>query len=449
MLWGFSEACDLYQEYIKHINNGHQKQNDTEVNILLFGSSDPRHILKSIAKSYQNHIKINFFVLEGCPALIARQILLLSIALEPTDLLSLSTRTHLFLDVYGNTLLRSTSNGYIHSKAKHLQKCITDLSFAERMLSTFDFSHLKYIERDYIENVFDFWREKDGNRFDVSKCWVQQIQKSLKHRFDTRQGVYDWDHQMRLKDNGAHQICSQEYKHWRETGIAFTFPEYRQSHANKTFAIQPSNHTTARSYVGDMTVGPFCTFGLSCIDSSLLRSQHGQNEYRATDISERNLFELFYEIHDQKPFNADIFAAHRLGMTKIDTGKLIDANQREFDEHGLKQFDKPVIATPYVHVRFLSMSDAQHLINGDKFQTYFDIVFVGRNYLPILKKDFAQTFRPNALILFETAQLSVQRKPDIAEFLMKIRNFAREMNLNSISNFNINIPLPIAKFINK
>lgn len=462
MLWGFSEVCDLYEEYKKHVKNhvnddvgndddgDNGQKDDVEINILLFGSGDPRHIMKAMAKNYQHQVKLNFFILEGCASLIARHTLLLSIVLEPIELLTPLARTHLFMDIYGNSLLRSSSIGYINSKANHLINCITDSTFNEQMQSQIDFGQLKYVERDMLECVLKFWRDIDGNRFDISQCWMESNRQMLKDRFDSRHGIYDWDHQMRLKENGAQQICTQEYGHWRETGIAFTFPEYRQSHANRTFAIQtPMDRKQMHRYIGDMTIGPFCTFGLACNDKNLLRSNYGQNMYRSTDITERNLFELFYEIHEQKPFESELFASHKLGAIKIDTGKILDSESTlDIQATDLKQFNRPTISTPNVRITFLSMHDAQSLIDGQKFQKYFDIVFVGRNYFPILKVEFSQIFKPLALILFETAQLTVQRKPEIAEFLQKIRKMSKEMHLKSISNFNINTPLPVAKFIN-
>lgn len=468
MLWGFSEACDLYEEYKKYVSKNHVnndvdvdvdddggnngRKGDVELNILLFGSGDPRHIIKAMAKNYQHQIKLNFFILEGCASLIARHTLLLSVVLEPTDSLTPLARTHLFMDIYGNSLLRSSSCGYMQSKANHLIKCITDLDYSGQMQSQIDFSQLKYIERDMLECVFKFWRDTDGNRFDIGQLWMESNRQSLKDRFDARHGIYDWDHQMRLKENGAQQICTQEYGHWRETGIAFTFPEYRQSHANRTFAIEtPMDRRQLHRYMGDMTVGPFCTFGLACSDAKLLRSNHGQNEYRSTDITERNLFELLHEIHEQKPFESKLFSTHKLGATKIDTGKMFNSNESTMDAQAmdLKRFNTPTIATPNIRITFLSMNDAQSLIDGQKFPKCFDIVFVGRNYFPILKSAFAQVFKPSALILFETAQLTVQRKPEIAEFLQKIRNLSKEMHLKAISNFHINTPLSVAKFINE
>ncbi|XP_031641285.1 dynein assembly factor 3, axonemal homolog [Contarinia nasturtii] len=443
MFWGFSESLDLYEEYQKNVKTS-EKQ--SEVKILLFGSSDPRHILKTVAKRYQHCAKVHFYIIEACPALIARQIILLSIALEPAHLLTLSARTHLFMDIYGNALIRSTSMGYIDSKAKHLIKCVTDLEFNEKMQPIFDFNHLKFIERDTMENVFSFWRENERNKFDMNATWMQRLRQHLRERFDCRQGAYDWDLQMRLKDNGAQQICSQEYKHWRETGIAFTFPEYSQSHANKTFALQPSK-LNAGGYMGEITIGPFCAYGLSCQDQKLLKSNYGQNEYRATDITERNLLELFYEIHEQQPATPDVLVTHKLGMAKINTGKIFEAKTHEIDYNDLKKFNEPLILTDQIKISFLSMADAQTLVDGNKFHQNFDVVFIGRNYFPIVKKELAKVLASNALILFETAQFSIQRKPEINTFLMKIRDMAKEMNLKAISNFNINLPLSVAKFV--
>lgn len=445
MLWGFSEALDLNEEYEKYVKN--EENLPTELNILLFGSADPRHIIKTLARLYKHNdkTKVHFYVLEGCPALIARQMMLLSIALEPSNLLTLKTRTHLFMDIYGNTLIRSSSMGYINSKSNHLIKCVTDLNFNEKIQPIFDLSHLKFVERDCLEMALSFWREKEKNIFDLSGSWMECLRQQLGDRFDSREGAYDWDHQMRLKDNGAQQICSQEYKHWRETGIAFTFPEYRQSHVNKTFALQPSK-SNAGGYLGDITTGPFCNFGLTCSDQKMLKSNHGQNEYRATDITERNLFELLYEIQESKQPDSESLAMHKLGMTTIVTGKMFNSNQQEFSDEDLKKFNEPLIQIDQCKISFLSMNDAQALVDGKKFNKKFDIIFIGRNYFPIIKKDLSSTFNKNALIIFETAQLSTQRKPKIGEFLQKIKDMAKEMNLKAVTNFHINLPLPLAKF---
>lgn len=443
MFWGFSEAIDFYDEYWCHND---KKKLKKVLNILLFGCSDPRHIIKTMAKSYSHDTEIHFYVIEGCLALTARHMLLTSIPLESPSLLSLLAKVHLFMDIYGNTQLRISSVGYINSKANHLIKCITDLEFNARMQSVFDLNNLKYVERDCLENIFKFWRENGTNHFALDTLWKQRIQQHLAFRYDSRAGAFDWDLNMRLKDYGAQQICPQEYQHWRETGIAFTFPEYRQKCPNKTVAINRPNQANGNRFVGDIMVGPFCAFGLNCSEAKMLKSNHGQNQYRATDVSERNIFELFYEIEKRKPFDSKQFMEHRLGTAVMDLGKNVECELNESDVDGMKAFIEPLMSTDQVRISYLSMSDFQNLIGGKKFEGVFDGVFVGRDYFKILKKEFSKVFASEAIILFETLQLSTQRKDGIAEFLKRIQNMAKEMELTPISNFNINLPLPVAKF---
>lgn len=327
-------------------------------------------------------------------------------------------------------------------------KCVTDLEFNMQMQPVFELSHLKYIERDCLDAIFNFWREKKANAFDINAYWMQRNRQLLRERYDARQGAYDWDHQMRLKEYGGQQICTQEYRHWRETGVAFTFPEYRQTHSNKTLAVQTPGGRYGNSFLGDIQVGPFCAFGLSCSDSAMLKSNYGQNEYRATDITERNLYGLIYEIEQHKPLEMqnETFNAHKLGMSRLDNGKLFDYKPTESDSSDFKKFNEPLMPTEQIQILYLPVDDAKAMNAGGKFQNFFDVAFVGRSYFQLIEKGFEKVCVDNALVLFETAQLSVQRKGEIAEFLKKIRDLADEMSLKPISKFNVNLPLPVAKF---
>lgn len=444
MFWGFSEAIDFYQEY----RNCNKSEDEPKaiLNILLFGCCDPRHIIKTIAKSYLHNTKINFYVFEGCPALLARNVILTTIALEPPSLLSLLAKTHLFMDIYANTQIRISSVGYIESKATHFINCVTDLEFNKRMQPIFVFNQLKYIERDCLENIFNFWRENGKNGFDVNSLWTQRMKQHLSFRYDSRFGAFDWDLNMRLKDYGAQQICPQEYRHWRETGIGLTFPEYRQSCPNRTFAIENPKKLSTDKFIGDTLVGPFCTFGLNCSDAKMLKSSHGQNLFRATDVIERNVFELFYEIEERKPLDSTLFSEHRLGAAVLDLESNVKSEPSDLGDLKTKKIDEPLIIVDQVRVFYLSVNEMQNIVDGKKFCQFFDGIFIGREYFKLVKKDFSKLFAPNAILLFETLQLSTQRKDDIAEFLKKIRCLATEMELHPLTNFNINVPLPIARY---
>lgn len=447
MFWGASAALDLFEEYKKYLPEG-----QNELNILLFGSSDPRHILKSLAKSYQHQIKINFYLLDGCMEIVARNMLLLLVATEQPSELSMKARTHIFMDIYGNSLLRPATYCYMISKSEHLIKMITDYDFAKKTVPFFNLSTLKYKERDLLECIFKFWQPSPKAVFEIQNHWDQRVRQLLGTRYDSANGAFDWDLQMKLKDYGGKQICPQEYKHWRATGVAFTFPEFEQSIPNKTLAagvIKSGGQYGHRGYLGDITVGPFAAFGLTCPDIKLLESNHGTNVCRSTDITERNVFELMYEIIERKPYEHDAKNSHVYGSVTLDLSKQINNVSITHMPDDLKKFDKPALTIENITVTFLTIEDVLKLTEKNEYHDFFDIIWISHNYLNFIKNNFRSIFKTGSLVLFETKQFSVMRKDKISEELAKIKKCAGDLNLTSVTNYHINLPLPVAKYITK
>lgn len=374
--------------------------------------------------------------------------MLINVALENEELFSTNGKTHLFMDLLGNSLLHSSSYLYLCSKSEQFIKFITDSDYAATHAQIFDFSQLKYREKDQLELTFNFWKNKKEHVYDIAKYWDDQNRCNLKERYDHRDGVFDWDLQMRLKDQGVTQICTQEYKHWRETGIAFTFPEFEQSYPNKTFAVdlrKNGDQFYHRGYIGDMAVGPFIPFGVDCSDLSMLKSKFGDNQCRSTDVTERNVFELLYELEHQKKFDcAKNF--RELGSVRLQFGKNFDA-QKVLDENlQLVKYDKKMKMIQNVKIIFLPVDDVLKIQKRHNFQELFDVVFVASNYLPLLKEDFPVIMKQNSLFLFETKKYSTLKKDEIKDFTQKIKDYGKATNLKPVTNFCINVLNSIIKY---
>jgi dynein assembly factor 3, axonemal len=157
--------------------------------------------------------------------------LLLSVVLE--DPAEIEYQAELFLEIYGNLMIRSKTNEYVSSKATELIRTVTDQTGI--LSKIIDFKLCKYRELDDIEFVFQFWRSDRG--FDGSALWDSRLRQYLKSRYDARENVFDWEYNMKLMDRTPHALISKrEYLHWRHTGIAFSVRESTYEKTNRTMA---------------------------------------------------------------------------------------------------------------------------------------------------------------------------------------------------------------------
>ncbi|XP_062542986.1 dynein axonemal assembly factor 3 homolog [Armigeres subalbatus] len=447
MFWGFSEALDLFEEYRK--TQDQSQEAPAELNILLFGVGDPRHVLKSASKTFKHTTKLNFYLQEGCLELIARNLLLTCIAFENGQHLSVKGKTHLFMDVLGNTLLRPFSNGYVNTKAKTLTNLVTDPDYAEKVAPIFKFDGLRYKERDHLEDVFRFWINHEKHVFNVAQYWDARVRAMLGTRYDHKMGAFDWDLHMRIRENGAKQICPQEYKHWRNTGIAFTFPEYEQSDPNKTFAVGLVRNGAVymhRGMVGDVTSGPYASFGVKCAEDRLLHSQHGVNDFRSTDVTERNVLEIMYELQEQKDYTLNEKDIHQYGSFVLEQGQNLNKDLIRTESVECCEYNEPLIQCENVKIHFLSVEYLLKIQTQQEHRNKYDIIVIANNYFSFLKEDFPQLFAPNALICFETRQLTTFSKDEISQFLTQIKDYAKAHSLQPLTNFAINVPHSIIRY---
>uniref|UniRef100_A0A8D2LL29 Dynein axonemal assembly factor 3 n=1 Tax=Varanus komodoensis TaxID=61221 RepID=A0A8D2LL29_VARKO len=300
--WGFSPALDL-QSICSFGNKPTLSQEDVpKMNILLVGSIDARHILKTLS---QTHLwpqrKISFFVLENNLEALARQLLFLSLALEPAEKMGLQEKSETFLELMGNTLLRSQTAAYLQEKADLFIRYVTDLDFQQTHLPTLDLSNLKFKERDQLEAIFRFWRNPDPQAFQIKRLWDLRLRQYLGTRYDSRRGVCDWDLTMKLHEHGAKVINFREYFQWRDTGVAFEMREATYDVPNKTLASgrllrHKGEPVPARGYWGDIATSPYITFGIEAEDPELLKTTNGLPSKSAQEISLHNVTALLYEL---------------------------------------------------------------------------------------------------------------------------------------------------------
>lgn len=446
MFWGLSTALDLYAEYLKAFKlsdeaagEEQEQQPPSELNILIVGGADPRHVIRTLAKRYTHGCqpKLNFFLLDGCPEIIARNMLLLGLALEPAESFSLVCKAHLFMDIYGNSLLRPSSHHYMTAKARCLRNMICDEEQRERLAPMLNIDGLKYKERDGLEMAFSYWQPKE-QVFEIQRCWEQRVRNLLGTRYDHREGAYDWDLSMTLKDREAQQICSQEYRYWRECGVAFVFPEYEHCKPNKTLAaglVRNGRSYLHRGYVGDIQTGPFCGFGLRTTEERMHKSQYGDNDFRATDITERNLLELFHELQAQTAYEHDSTVSRRYGSTKLLMTPLLSYNECDITE-GQQSYDKPWIQLPRVEIHFISSLDIVDMQKGtSRWQDTFDIAFVGYNYYTFLSKAFLNVLREESLFVLETKLLTVERREHVQRFETNAKELLKQAGLRPCINY--------------
>ncbi|CAM4618528.1 unnamed protein product [Lepidochelys kempii] len=95
--WGFSPALDLQRECLES-SMAHLclSQDDLpELNILLVGSVDGRHILRTMSQAHRwPRRRINFYIVENNLEALGRQLLFLSLALESPEKLGLQGKGH-------------------------------------------------------------------------------------------------------------------------------------------------------------------------------------------------------------------------------------------------------------------------------------------------------------------------------------------------------------------
>ncbi|KAB0795089.1 hypothetical protein PPYR_11928 [Photinus pyralis] len=434
MFWGLTPALDFQEEIRangKHVD---------EINILIVGGQDCRHIIKTLAGRYKHEkVVINFYILEAVLETVAKQLLLLNIALQPKEELGLVQKARYFMELYGNTLVRPAVAKYLKLKASDLVEMITNESYLKDIMPFVDVQ-LKYKERDYLENVFKFWCSVDD--FDICLSWDRRLRKSLGVRYDTRMGVFDWDLHMRLHHVGGIQVCSQEYKHWRATGVAFTWLESEVSKSNRSLVccvISNGEKYGHYGYLGEMETGPYVAYGIDCEDLAFLKRQHGTNSHRSTDVTERNLRQYFYELENGEEYIHTKVNNLNLGASTfaVSENKVVDCGTAG----DIVKTRKPCrcLNIDDVKVKFVTINALSSMKHKENFHNFFNLLYFGSTYLKYLDGAVVELIAaPDSVLIIENQMFVLtHRDKELEEFEKLIEEKVQSVEQKTSVPFNV------------
>ena len=107
--------------------------------------------------------------------------------------ISMRERQEMFLDLYGNTMIRDKTAAYLEGVTKELIQLVTEDYRCQSMLKdVINFDNLTFKARDEMEEVFQTWFQK--HPFEIEKLRDQRLRHHFAERYDFRVNGIDWDY---------------------------------------------------------------------------------------------------------------------------------------------------------------------------------------------------------------------------------------------------------------
>ncbi|KAF7661200.1 hypothetical protein LDENG_00267090 [Lucifuga dentata] len=410
--WGFSPARDL-------IGAGPVRQGD--LNVLLVGSGDPRHILKTIA-GLQDKDSLHVWVIENSMEVVARQMLLLYLALIPQGSMGLNEKTEVFLELFGNSEMRSQTDATLKRAASQLSSSVTD-TLETPAHPCLDTTELKFKERDELVRIFKLWIQPPSSSsssrhsapISITKAWDCRVRQHLGTRYDSKKGCFDWDLTMKLHEKGCGIINNQQYARWRERGMAFEMREGAYEITNPTLLSSrlfshKGDKVSVRGYWGDIASSPYLSFGIETDDESLLKTQNGKHIKTAQDVSFANVQTLFQSLSCRRGC---------LSVSQPDTEKT-EAHHKSASINDLMHLSG-------ISVTFLPMDSLCKLPEKQKFSQFFNTIYFSASSVHQLGATLRQIAAPEAVLVVELAKYLLDlNKEQEAGFASKVTSIAGE-----------------------
>ncbi|XP_048870412.1 dynein axonemal assembly factor 3-like isoform X2 [Brienomyrus brachyistius] len=371
--WGFSPALDL-------VSLGAVRQKG-RVNVLLVGSGDPRHILKTIAHlSYTDTLHV--WVVENCLEVVARQLLLLYLALTHPRSMGLQEKTEVFLEIFGNSEVRSQTEQVLRHMARQLSLGVTN-TLTGLNNSCLDTTHLRFKDRDDLDRIFKQWIRPPSPAPSISKVWDSRVRQHLGTRYDSRLGCFDWDLMMKL--------------HQRHRG----------------------DRVAVRGYWGDIVSSPYLSFGIETDNKTLMKTQNGQHTKTAQDISYHNVQELLRSLSSRglSSSHEEMQEANAQDSLEVPTSSLSEDAQKSPNE---------LLTLCGVNVTFLPVDSLSKLPDKQKYSCLFDSIYCSASMVHQLGPSLRLIAAPKAVLAVELADYLLDlSKEQVAGFSEKVDDIAR------------------------
>ncbi|MEE6482969.1 hypothetical protein FKM82_013391 [Ascaphus truei] len=365
-----------------------------ELNILLVGCGDSRHLLKTICQAHRwPRRKLNFYVVENNLEVVGRHMLFLTLALENPEQMGLQEKSEVFLELYGNSLIRSHTATYLREKSDLFIRYVTDTDFQHSKMPSLNLTALK-----------------------------------------------------------AGVINNREYSRWREKGVAFEIREGIYDVPNKCLASglimrHKGEKVPARGYWGDIATGPFMAFGIESEEESLLKTANGIHVKTAQDVSEYNITALFHELVTGKSYSPPTISkteseAVRLCEILEVEGDEEEEKDKEHEEAESTKKESPsqvdeddFIPLNDVKVHFLPLNCISELHHKNKYLNLFNLIYFSCSMVHYLKPDLKLVSARKATLVVELAKFMVDlQKEQIRSFAARVTALSREAGFVSFGN---------------
>jgi len=439
-MWGFCPAIDLLEAVPDGAAGAGGGDADAPINICSLMAGDISSCLKTMAQMRRRAAArpVNLYMVEKHPEVLARHILLLAIFFDED--LGPRECTEIFLEVYGNAMLRKQTSTYVHNKVEELVSFLTNGTGV--LAGLIDVTSLKFKERDAIEKVFKTWLE--DVECDMLAWREKRLRQYYEDRYDYRKNLIDWDYSMSVKE-WAEIIHSKLFLWWRQEGTAFEVRDAKMPQPNRSLASYAEGREKGysklkRGYWGDVVQSPYWALGVQADEPRLFKKRSMQHVKTCQHVAEYNVYGMLHEIATGEKFkmpDADDEIYGRSfwsGLSHKDTTEKIEEIAEEesesdrLDTLGSSGGRKAKVPPPGFKIHLLQLEEVSQLYGKKKFGNLFHLMLISNQATHSLKADLNTLLTDNAAVVCEGADFMLNlNKDDRATFNSRLVELGREL----------------------